>query len=103
MYRRYKIPRTEIAVACVIHVDEPKKMIHVLDLNEEGTRSVTNGIDDLQPLIIREVHVAKRIEDYTWILYGTDGVASRFENGAFTPIEDAACYRPFLQVSRGES
>lgn len=71
--------------ALSIQVDDRQSLIHVLDLNEEERRTLTNAIDGIfQTAIIRKVaesigaHPKSlfHLIDYQWFLYHTDGFVS---------------------------
>lgn len=70
-------------VRCLIHVDQLNKRIHVLDVNEKNTTSVTNGIDSIQNKILERHNLTGNVSDWLWVLYGTDGVVSLYD-GTFT-------------------
>ena len=70
-------------VHCLIYVDVKQGTIHVLDVNNEGTTSVTNGIEQIQEQIIKQHNLSGSVADWKWFLYGTDGVASVYEHGEF--------------------
>lgn len=78
-----EIYQTNLAeVHCLIHVDRMRQIIHVLDVNDDNTRSVTNGIEQIQPQIIQQHQLSGEVSNWKWILYGTDGIASLY-NGNF--------------------
>lgn len=59
------------------------KQIHVLDLNKDVT--VTNGIEVIKKQILEAADLdSSNVNDYEWILYGTDGIVSQHD-GVFGP------------------
>jgi hypothetical protein len=57
---------------------EEKKEIHILDLNQPNTTSVTNAITFIQEEFAKQGYPH---EDYTWVLYGTDGIPALYKRG----------------------
>lgn len=69
-----------------IKVDKINKRIHVLDFH--GQTSVTNSIELIQNQIINDEGLEGTFNNWTWILYGTDGSvfgydASSVDNGFY--------------------
>ncbi|MBL4952099.1 hypothetical protein JK635_07730 [Neobacillus sp. YIM B02564] len=86
-------------VICEVFVNQTDGTIHVLDSNQEETTSVTNGIDEIQALILDKHLVSGAIGDWIWVLYGTDGIATLFENGSFQMAPDSLLYKPFVEAA----
>lgn len=66
------------------HIDDDKRVIHVLDLGLPNTTSLTQATDNVQNGILNSI--GKSFEtnrEYTWILYTTDGRATTYEDGDF--------------------
>lgn len=60
------------------YYDQDKRALHVLDemaLSEEGRISVTNGIDNLIPILEKKLKIKY---DYKLYLYGTDRIISEY-------------------------
>lgn len=71
--------------------------LHILDaMGDKPYRSVTNGVDDLLPVLLEQLGVAEGSEV---ILYATDGVVSQFdaETGSFGFLSngDARIHKPY--------
>lgn len=75
-------------------------VVHVLDLARRGSPSVTNSIERLQPQIIDALGLDGGVSSYQWLLYGTDGVISKFEQGTFTFVsgDDPRVHTDFRQA-----
>lgn len=63
-------------------------VIHVLDLDQGKT--VTNAIEQLMPKIHTKLKLLGELGDYTWYLYGTDGVVSEYyvSSGRFKQLSE---------------
>lgn len=81
-----------------IFIDPDNRRIHVLDQDAEGTMSVTNGIDQIQQEILEKHRLDGEINDWQWVLYGTDGVVSVFEQGQFKIAPGGILHWPFFEV-----
>lgn len=68
-----------------IAIDKENKVIHILDIGRVAT-SVTNAIDGLRYFILGEYGLDGKLDDWRWLLYGTDGVISEFSDQGFTHI-----------------
>lgn len=84
--REWQISSTISAFAYTKY-EPAAKVVHVLDMSQPDSeyRSVTNGIDDIQPDIAERYGVD--IDSVTWLLYGTDCIVSEFKRGRFVPAK----------------
>lgn len=85
-------------VRCLVYVSGDT--IHVLDVNHDGTISVTNGIDQIQQQILKKHQLSGDVSNYKWILYGTDGIASQFHNQNFIVPQEADLLKQFVNLSK---
>ena len=71
--------------------------LHLFDLDETETTSLTNAISELHEQI-EQTYSFKHL-----YLYHTDGLISEYKDGSFThvPEEDKCIYRPFLLELEG--
>lgn len=92
---------------CVVSVkiDRSKKTVHVLDLDEFGTYSATNGSDFIWRYLFDEYELLGVPEEWVWLFYGTDGVISYYDvvSDYFSFAANGDFYSPFysfmLEVS----
>lgn len=83
-YKDFSFPTwANFKCECMISFNAETKIIHVLDDYQQGNTSVTNGVQYGQKAILDELGLKGKVEDYTWYLYGTDGVVSNFKHGQF--------------------
>lgn len=75
-------------VSCEILVDAEQKIIHLLDTAEKGKCSLDHAVGFIQKEILKQVDPRASVNDYFWIVYRTNGVASFFENEHFRPAPD---------------
>jgi hypothetical protein len=88
----------------LIHIDEERYLIHVYDQYQEGTVTVTNSIDELQPRITKDFALTDKV-DWSWLLYSPgDKVISQFKNGGFNFLEHSndLVYQPFAKALQQE-
>lgn len=89
MFKQIKNHFNAAPVACEIHVDEKQKIIHLLDITSDEEWCTLNiAAEFIQKEILEEIDPHATINDYFWIIYGKDGVASFFENEHFRPVPD---------------
>lgn len=84
-------------VQCLIHVSN--NLIHVLDVNNDGTTSVTNGIEQIQQQILQKHNLSGDVSNYTWILHGTDGIAYRYD-GTFSTAPKEMQLQQFSKIAK---
>lgn len=96
------IVRGGINVVCRVLIEKEKNVIHVFDPDSYDAMSVTNGIDLIQPEILRLNDLPGKVEDYTWYLYGTDGIASEYKNKTFSfvPLESPVLVDEFVRIMK---
>lgn len=94
----FHIERIEIGnTALSVTIDE-KFNLHLLDLDEEGRKTLTNAIDaGFQLKVLEKI---KDISVKNWVLYHTDGYVTKW-NGHFehVPHTDSMLYQPFKAVA----
>lgn len=68
-------------------IDYINKIIHLMDLDNSGTRSLTNAIDPtFQKMFIEQESLLKDVYDFKWICYGTDGIITEYRTYNFNFI-----------------
>ena len=95
MFEIYPTPSGR-EIHCKIYIDPGKRIIHVLDLAKNDTMTVTNGIEHIQHEILKRHGLIGSVADWTWVLYGTDGIATTFDHGAFQIAPGKILHWPFL-------
>lgn len=72
-WEKFVLKRGHLKVIFTLYVDQEKKIIHLLDLHQEGTLWLVNTLDqDLQETIIdklRRTYGNLGFSDYRWFLY----------------------------------
>lgn len=71
---------------------EETNIVHVLDLantSEDAHKTVTNGIEEIAGHVMNKLELGDDPREYTWFLYGTDGVVSifNFRFTSFHPVD----------------
>lgn len=80
-----------------VKVFSSEKIVHILDLYEKGTTSVTNGAYWLFERVFDSFLKSGVPEDWTWVLYDRDGIISLYDviHDNFTFARGVATYAPF--------
>jgi hypothetical protein len=99
MYCTYKKPGSASEMRCHLHVDQDRKTLHILDSNEEGTYTVTNGIDTFLDDIAKDAGI-DNVKEWTVIAYCTDGIPFQWAHPGFRKPDDNLLYEPFLTRSK---
>jgi hypothetical protein len=84
-------------------IDPIEGTAHFLDLNEFGTRTITNNMSrGFISGFINQENLKAGIIDFEIYCYGTDGIVSRYikemNNFLYVPIDSEKLYKPFAQV-----
>lgn len=105
---KYYLERVEIHGAVfAIYADGENMKVHILDLDEEGARSVTNCASmafmaELESEIFVKHALAVELQDCDAILYGSEGVICEYSAEAdefsFLQPTDPHLYEPFKNV-----
>lgn len=74
---------------CTIGFNSVTNAVHVMDKSEgSGLTTITNAIEYIQEPILKKLDLPyEDVNDYVWILYGTDNVESIYKDGNFKLIE----------------
>lgn len=83
------------------YIDFPNKRIHLLDLDKDERRTLTNSIGlTFQVRFLTELELDADIMGFEWYCYGTDGNVARYRNHAFKyiPLSSKTIYKPFAKV-----
>lgn len=91
---RYQSPYNPAPVDADIRLDLERRIVHVLDL-DRGGMTVTNGIDQIQPMIAFRYELGD-INTWQWWLYGTDGVVCAYDRNSreYKSITDEEQWHP---------
>lgn len=81
-----------------VRLDEQDQVVHVLDL-DLGGMSLTNAIDCDFQKAVADYFGRADILVWRWWLYGTDGIISEFENGAFRFIDRKQAHPDFRAIT----
>lgn len=80
--------------------DHKREIMHVLDLNNPESPSVTNSIERLREQIMARHRIWRGLDTVGWFLYGTDGIISEFKGGQFFFVDpdDERVHQEFKQA-----
>lgn len=84
-------------------VDYINKKVHLLDLDNFGTRSLTNAIcPEFQNKLIEQENLLKDVVDFEWICYGTDGIIASYKEYNFKYCNPKLPYlhEPYKEVMK---
>lgn len=77
--------------------DFDNQVIHILDIGLGENRTVTNAAEQVVEVVARDLEIEE--SDFTWVLYGTDAVVSKFNptTHGFGPFPVGDTYKPFYE------
>lgn len=93
-YKQYK--KQWFDMRCEVRYDDD--FVHILDTNELGTTSITNGIDLFISDIMKDIE-SSLFSNHTWICYCTDGVPFMYMNPGYKKVPEELLYFSFQQRS----
>lgn len=82
-------------------IDYINKKIHLLDLDQSRTMSLTNAIDPtFQQKLVDAECLLKDVLDFEWLCYGTDGIVASYRNYNFKFANHKLPYlhQPYLEI-----
>jgi hypothetical protein len=85
-------------------IDYINKRIHLFDLDNYGSSTITNSIDPtFQQKLLEQENLLQDVMDFKWICYGTDGIVAEYRNYNFKYISerDSQLYQPYLEKLEG--
>lgn len=82
------------------HVDYIEKKIHLLDLDRDQARSLTNTISpDFQKRMVEQEGLLQDVLNFDWICYASDGIICSYSNYNFKFMNPKLPYlfEPFIE------
>jgi hypothetical protein len=82
------------------YVDYITKKIHLLDLNNFSTMTLTNAMcPEFQAKLIEKESLLSDVIDFEWLCYGTDGLIASYRNYNFKFANSKLpyLYPPYLE------
>lgn len=84
-------------------IDFITKKMHLLDLDNSGTKTLTNAIDPhFQQALIDQENLLQDIIDFEWLVYATDGIIASYSDYNFKFVNPKLPYlhKPYVDVMK---
>ncbi|MGN1400951.1 MAG: hypothetical protein ACI4XL_05560 [Bacillus sp. (in: firmicutes)] len=93
MYKKFT--KQHYDMRCEFHIDQEKKIVHILDTNEKGTTPLTEGIELFVDEMERDIRFP--LGEYEVICYSREGVPVIYKNPGFSQAVPEQLYKPFQE------